>query len=61
MEEMRYADDKYNLANLICSVWLTLEPVWENISGRPEEPHSLIKMTLCAISHIPHFQVFQAT
>lgn len=35
MEEARYADDKRTLANLICSVWLTPEPLWENISGGP--------------------------
>lgn len=35
MEEARYANDKRTLANLICSVWLTLEPLWENISGGP--------------------------
>lgn len=29
------------VTNLICSVWLSLEPLWENISGQPEEPQSL--------------------
>lgn len=52
MEEMRYADDQYNLTNLICSVWLTLEPVWENISGRPEEPHSpSLNYVVCNFTH----------
>lgn len=56
-----HADDKYDRTNLICSVWLTLEPVWENISGRPEgATQSLIKSTLCVVSHTPHFQVFRA-